>query len=175
MPKTRFQSIVFTAITAWIMVYCMTLYNTVLATGEFKNETFLHALQGMWFEYFIIFLCAFFISGHVAKHFAFRVVLPGDRPIFIILAIQTFTVITQVFFASIMATKKIHGFTYLFLPQFLTAYCKNFIMALPLQLIIAGPLARLIFRSIFMRNEKKAESTQGIQNLNKNILNRTTE
>ena len=172
MPKTRFQSVVFTAITAWMMVYCMTLYNTVLATGAFTNKTFLYALRGMWLEYLIIFLCAFFIAGHVAKYFAFRVVQPGDRPIFIIFAIQTFTVITQVFFASIIATIKIHGFTYLFLPQFLTAYCINFIMALPLQLIIAGPLARLIFRSIFLRTGKKAASTQDIQNLNQVILNR---
>lgn len=78
MPKTRFQSVVFTAITAWMMVYCMTLYNTVLATGAFTNKTFLYALRGMWLEYLIIFLCAFFIAGHVAKYFAFRVVQPGD-------------------------------------------------------------------------------------------------
>ena len=31
MPKTKFQSVIFTAITAWMMVYIMTLYNTVLA------------------------------------------------------------------------------------------------------------------------------------------------
>ena len=31
MPKTRGESIIFTAITAWMMVYIMTLYNTVLA------------------------------------------------------------------------------------------------------------------------------------------------
>ena len=136
------------------MVYGMTLYNTVLGTGEFTNSTFLHALTGMWVEFVIIFLCACFIAGNVAKYLAFRVVQPGDRPIFIIFAIQIFTVIAQVFFASIMATVKIHGFTILFLPQFMTAYCKNFIMALPLQLIIAGPLARLLFRSIFLRKEK---------------------
>lgn len=160
MPKTRFQTVVFTLVTAWLMVYGMTLYNTVLGTGEFTNSTFLHALTGMWVEFVIIFLCACFIAGNVAKYLAFRVVQPGERPIFIIFAIQIFTVIAQVFFARIMATIKIHGFTNLFLPQFMTAYCKNFIMALPLQLIIAGPLARLLFRSIFLRKEKG--SSQGI-------------
>ncbi|MDD6858204.1 MAG: hypothetical protein PUD71_07495 [Lachnospiraceae bacterium] len=34
MPKTRGESIFFTAITAWMMVYVMTLYNTVLAMGS---------------------------------------------------------------------------------------------------------------------------------------------
>ena len=99
MPKTRGESIFFTAITAWMMVYVMTLYNTVLATGNFTNYTFLTALKGMWIEYIIITLLAYFVSGHLAKMCAFRVVQPGDRPIFIIFAIQTFTVIWQVAFA----------------------------------------------------------------------------
>lgn len=41
MPKTKLESVIFTAITAWIMVYIMTLYNTVLAMGSFTNTTFL--------------------------------------------------------------------------------------------------------------------------------------
>ena len=50
MPKTTFQSLVFTAVTAWIMVYIMTLYNTVLSAQSFTNATFLSALKGMWVE-----------------------------------------------------------------------------------------------------------------------------
>lgn len=45
MPKTKFEAIVFTAITAWMMVYVMTLYNTVLATSSFTNSTFLIVLM----------------------------------------------------------------------------------------------------------------------------------
>lgn len=55
MPKTRFESIIFTAVTAWIMVYIMTLYNTILSGNSFTNRTFLTALKGMWIEYVIIF------------------------------------------------------------------------------------------------------------------------
>lgn len=152
MPKTRLESIFFTAITAWMMVYVMTLYNTVLATGSFTNSTFLIALKGMWIEYIIIFLLAYFVSGHIAKYFAFRVVQPGDRPIFIIFAIQTFTVVSQVAFASIIGVFHGYGFTGNFIPDYLTTYCKNFIMALPLQLFLVGPLARFIFRQIFLRD-----------------------
>lgn len=152
MSKTRLESIFFTAITAWMMVYVMTLYNTVLATGSFTNSTFLIALKGMWIEYIIIFLLAYFVSGHIAKYFAFRVVQPGDRPIFIIFAIQTFTVVSQVAFASIIGVFHGYGFTGNFIPDYLTTYCKNFIMALPLQLFLVGPLARFIFRHIFLRD-----------------------
>ena len=45
MPKTKFEAIVFTAITAWMIVYVMTLYNTVLATSSFTNSTFLIVLK----------------------------------------------------------------------------------------------------------------------------------
>lgn len=103
MPKTRGESIFFTSITAWMMAYVMTLYNTVLATGTFTNLTFFIALKNTWIEYIIIGLLAYFVSGHLAKMCAFRVVQPGDRPIFIIFAIQTFTVIWQVAFASVIS------------------------------------------------------------------------
>lgn len=55
MPKTKFEAIVFTAITAWMMVYVMTLYNTVLATSSFTNSTFLIVLKSMWIEFVIVF------------------------------------------------------------------------------------------------------------------------
>ena len=154
MPKTKFETVIFTAITAWIMVYIMTLYNTVLASGSFVNSSFLIALKSMWLEFVIIFLCAYFISAHVAKYFAFRVVKPGDRPIAIVFAIQTFTVVSQVALASIMGVWHGYGFTCQFIPGYLTTYCRNFIMALPLQLFVAGPLARALFRLLFRRESQ---------------------
>lgn len=154
MSRTRGESIFFTAITAWMMVYVMTLYNTVLATGSFTNATFLIALKGMWIEYIIIALLAYFVSSHLAKMCAFRVVQPGDRPICIIFSIQIFTVIWQVAFASILGVYHGYGFTRNFIPDYLITYCRNFIMAFPLQLIIVGPLARLIFRTLFIKHKK---------------------
>ena len=155
MPKTRGESIFFTSITAWMMVYVMTLYNTVLATGTFTNLTFFIALKNMWIEYIIIGLLAYFVSSHLAKMCAFRVVQPGDRPIFIIFAIQTFTVIWQVAFASVISVFHGHGFTANFIPDYLTTYCKNFILAFPLQLIFVGPLAIFIFRMLFISRKKE--------------------
>ena len=152
MPRTRSESIFFTAITAWMMVYMMTLYNTALATGSFTNSTFFIALKSMWVEYIIIALLAYFVSGHLAKICAFRIVQTGDRPIFIIFAIQTFTVIWQVTFASVLGVYHGYGFTANFIPDYLVTYCKNFILAFPLQLIIIGPLARLIFRMLFIKH-----------------------
>ena len=55
-------------------------------------------------EWFIGLLCAFFIASRTSKYFAFRVAKPTDRPIFIILCIQTFTVCTMVPLMSLLGT-----------------------------------------------------------------------
>ena len=62
MPKTKLESIVFTAITAWMMVYLMTLYNIVLASGTFVNATFLTALKTMWMEFMALPLQLFLVG-----------------------------------------------------------------------------------------------------------------
>lgn len=80
----------------------------------------------MWIEYIIIACLAYFVSSHLAKMCAFRVVQPGDRPIFIIFAIQIFTVIWQVAIASVLGVYHGYGFTRNFIPDYLTTYCRNF-------------------------------------------------
>ncbi len=67
-------------------------------TGSFTNMTFLIALKGMWIEYIIIF------------------------------AIQTFTVVWQVTFASVLGVYHGYGFTSNFIPDYLVTYCKNYVM-----------------------------------------------
>lgn len=151
MPKTKTESVVFTLLSAWPMVYIMTLYNQVLAAGSFTNASFLTALRGMWAEYVLICLCAFFISSPLALRLAFRVVRPDDRPIAVTLTIQVFMVVLQVALASVMAVCLSGGPDAQLVPRYLTACCRNFVMALPVQLLLAGPLARWLFRLVFRR------------------------
>lgn len=73
--------------------------------------------------------------------------------------IQIFTVIWQVVFASVIGVYHGYGFTVDFPANYLVTYCKNFIMALPLQLIVVGPLARFIFRCILSRERDGKERT----------------
>ena len=151
MPETKVESIIFTAVTAWIMVYIMTLYNMVIAGEDFVNATFLVALRGMWLEFVLIFLCAYFIFGPVARRLTFRVVKPEDRPIVIIVTMQIFTVVFQVALASILGVYHSYGLTEQLIPDYIMTYCRNFIMALPVQLFLAGPAARALFRGMFRR------------------------
>lgn len=144
------------------LVCCLFLLERI--KHDYYNEH-----KNMWIEYIIIELLAYFVSSHLAKMCAFRVVQPGDRPIFIIFAIQTFTVIWQVAFASVISVFHGHGFTANFIPDYLTTYCKNFILAFPLQLIFVGPLARFIFRMLFI-SRKKEKNMAEIQNDDEQIL-----
>lgn len=151
MPKTKRQTVFFAAITAWMMVYCMTLYNIVLSSNDFTNRSFWSALSGMWIEYIIILLCAIFIASPLAKKLAFRIVKPSDRPIAIVISIQVFTVVIQVAVGSLLGVIKMNGLGAQVLPCYLTAYCRNFLLAMPLQLLLVGPIARWIFRKVCIK------------------------
>ena len=98
----------------------------------------------------IVFLYAYFISSKVDKYFAFKVVQPADQGIVIVLMIQVFTVISQVALASILGVYHGYGFDSQFIPQYLITYCRNFMMALPVQLFIVGPMANISLEFYFL-------------------------
>ena len=102
-------------------------------------------MDGIYYYFFM----RLFISARIAKKLAFRVVKPGNRPIAVIFAIQVFTVVIQVALAGLIGVYRGYGFTAQLLPNYITVYCKNFIMALPVQIFIAGPIARALFHLMF--------------------------
>ena len=105
MPKTKFQNFIFTLMTAILMAYCMIVYSVAINSTEgLTNQTFLIALKEFPIEGIIVFLLAFFVASLIAKKLAFRIVNPKeDNKMFIILSIQTFTVLTMVGFMSLYA------------------------------------------------------------------------
>ena len=151
MPKTKFQEFIFTLITSGCIIFIMGVYNVAIHTGGLQAATFSHALHSFPLEWFIGFLCAFFIASKTSKYFAFRVAKPTDRPIFIILCIQTFTVCTMVPLMSLLGTIESSGITSNLI----------FIIAYPLQILVVGPFCRFVFRHLFVsasqENEGKIE------------------
>ncbi len=153
MPKTKFQNVIFTLMTAVLMAYCMIVYSIAINSQEgLINQTFLIALKEFPIEGIIVFLLAFFIASPIAKKLAFRIVNPRkDNKMFIILAIQTFTVLTMVGLMSVYALFAQHLINNNILCNYIVLYCKNFIMAYPLQIFFVGPMVRNIFRIIFKK------------------------
>ena len=88
MPKTKFQSVIFTALMAFCMVYCMTVYTITLNYGALSYQIFLMAIKEMWLEYIVVFCLIFFLITNTAKRLAFSIINPEcTQPIYIILAI----------------------------------------------------------------------------------------
>lgn len=158
MPKTKFQNFIFTLMTAILMTYCMIVYSVAINSPEgLINQTVLIALKEFPIEGIIVFLLAFFVASPIAKKLAFRIVNPKeDNKMFIILSIQTFTVLTMVGLMSIYALFVQHLINSNVVCNYIVLYCKNFIMAYPLQIFFVGPLVRNIFRIIFRKQLQQA-------------------
>ncbi len=150
MPKTKAQSLVFTAMMVFCMVFCMTVYNVALNFGVLSYQVFGLAIREMWVEYVVVFLLIFFIITKTAQKLAFRIVTPGvDKPIFLILAIQCFTVCLIVPVITLFATILHGGLTPDWFPRWIQLFFLCFPVALCLQVFFVGPLVRFLFRCIF--------------------------
>ena len=137
MPKTKFQSVVYTIIMATIMVYGMIVYNVALSTGGVRNETFIMALHEMPIMVPVAFV-----------RLAFTFVRPTDRPIVITCAISLMIICIMCPVMSLVATLL---FKEPSLGTWVHTFGCNLPMALCWQLLYCGPLARLIFRTLFRR------------------------
>lgn len=158
MPKTKFQNFIFTLMTAILMAYCMIVYSVAINSTEgLVNQTFLVALKEFPVEGVIVFILAFFIASPIAKKLAFRIVNPEkDNKMLVILSIQTFTVLTMVGLMSIYTLFAQHLINSNIVCNYIVLFCKNFIMAYPLQIFFVGPFVRNIFRIIFKNQLKEA-------------------
>lgn len=157
MPQTKFQNIVYTVIMAIIMVYGMIVYNVALNTGGVTNATFVMALHEMPIMVPIAIVLEFFVVEKLATRLAFTVVRPTDRPQVITYAISTMIVCIMCPTMSLIATLLFKE------PSFGTwvqTWGCNVPMALIWQLLFAGPLTRLIFRSIFRGQLNAAREQQ---------------
>ena len=150
MFKNKLEEGIFTVVTSGLMIFIMGVYNVAINTGGLKYATFIYAARSFPLEWAIGFLFAYFIAGRVSKHCAFKVACPQDRPIFIILCIQTFTVCTMVPLMSLLGTLESSGLTADLPVIWLQTVVCNFVVAYPLQIFAAGPFCRFLFRN-FLR------------------------
>lgn len=152
MPKTKFQGFIFTALMVFCMVYCMTAYNITLKFGTLSYQVLLLALREMWLEYIVVFCLIFFVITETAKKLAFRVINPANtQPIFLILAIQCFTVCQIVPVITLFATLVHNGISADWFCQWIQLAVICFPMALCTQVFFVGPLVRLVFRTLFKK------------------------
>lgn len=148
MPTTRKESLYFGLIMCFGMVLFMTLYNFYL-NDTFGQISFLGGITNFLIGFIVAIILDLYLVGPIAKKIAFKLTANTSNVLFKILTISTCMVIGMAFFMSIygLITSYFHNGLYSnsIIKEFLSVFCRNFIVALPLQIIIMGPIVRFLF------------------------------
>lgn len=153
MPKTKFQSVIFTIIMAFAMVYPMICYNISLNIGGMTNEVFLLAFHELLIMWPVAFVLEMFVVERLAKKLAFTFINPAKvtQPIVITLSISAMIVCLMCPMMSLVATILFKSAGTEFFAVWVETTIKNFPMAFFWQMFFAGPIVRLVFRTIFKK------------------------
>lgn len=153
MPQNKRESLIYTVMMCFMMVLWMSMYNVILHTGEFSVGSIRAGWLGFPFAYVYAMCFDWFLVSGAAKGFAFRfLVKPDSSTGKKIIAVSSCMVIPMVIVMSLYGSLEAcitTGEWSALILIWLTNIPKNLIMALPFQLIIAGPVIRSVFRSVF--------------------------
>ncbi|GGG78796.1 DUF2798 domain-containing protein [Corynebacterium pelargi] len=144
MPNSPKQALLFTLLMCPIMVAGMSLYNMIAIHG-FTWEALRMAIYGFPLALLVAFALDFFVVAQPAKALAAKIIRPSWPNWAKIVTVSTtmivFMVVLMSGFGAVMAV----GYTREVWAQWAANIPFNFIAALPLQLIIAGPIVRFVF------------------------------
>ena len=163
MPTNKRESLIFTIIMCGFMVFGMSVYNVARVHGwQFSLGIVADAWLGFPPAYIVAMLLDVLVASRFAKWFAFRfLVTPGKSgKLATTLAISTMMVFPMVLFMSLYGACEAatHTGAVAAIPMmWLQNIPFNFVAALPLNLLIAGPLARFVFRRAFPEGTVLAE------------------
>ena len=130
------------------MVYVMTIYNIWRVHG-YSHDIFTAAWMGFPPAYLVAFLADWFVVGNQAKTIAFKIIGKNPPAWKIVICVSTCMVGGMVVVMSLFGAVHSVGFSSQTLLVWLHNIPANFAVALPLQILVAGPLVRFIFRAAF--------------------------
>ena len=143
MPQNKRESLITTVLMCFAMVLWMSLYNVALQYGAVDLEVAAAAWLGFPAAYVFAMCCDWFLVSRLAKGFAFRfLVRPQDPPFKKVVCISSCMVVPMVLVMSLYGACEgaVHTGMWSGVPlQWLINIPRNFVMALPFQLLIAGP------------------------------------
>lgn len=152
MPKNKRESLIYTLMMCFVMVLWMSIYNVGLHSGEVSWSVLKASWLGMPLAYCCALVLDWFVVSGPAKKVAFRLLPTFASPLKIVMTVSTCMVLPMVFFMSLYGAIEGLSHTQAWNQLFLvwgTNILKNVVMALPFQLLVAGPLVRKVFRSLF--------------------------
>lgn len=153
MPQNKREDLIFSVLMVFIMAIWMCTYNIAIVYGGLSLEVLQEAWLAFPLAYLVAFLAEKLIVSKFAEWFAFRfLVKPTSKPWKITVAITCCIIVPMVIIMSVfgaiescMATGEWSTIGW----QYLIILPRNLAMALPFQLLVAGPLLRFIFRKLF--------------------------
>ena len=158
MPTNKRESLIFTFVMCFCMVLCMSIYNVARTQGGAPLDVLAAAWMGFPFAYVFAMLADWFVAGPLAKGVVFRLFAkPGTSPRVATLAVSCCMVVPMVIIMSLFgcfeAAAHVPGGIMAVLPGLSIAWLQNIgwnlLGALPVNLLIAGPIARTVFRRAF--------------------------
>ncbi|SDJ98426.1 hypothetical protein [Sediminibacillus albus] len=159
MPTTRKENFYFGMTMCIGMVIFMTFYN-LFVNGLLGTISFRAILIQLIIGFMIAFLLELFLVGPAAHKLAIALPFTKSKDIYRILSISFFMVVGMVHLMSIYGMVVSYLFNGLGEESILRSYysivLKNFIFALPLQLIIMGPAVRYLFGK-FVISQRSAQ------------------
>ena len=148
MPVNKKEKLVYTYLMVLFMCFGMVSYNVVLNNG-FNFES----LKLAWLTFPIMMPIAFvvewFIVSKIATKLIEKFVKPTDALPKVILISALCFVVQMVLIMSFVANLIYGDTTQSFLMNWLISIPKNFIVAFPLQVLLAGPIIGFVFRKLF--------------------------
>lgn len=160
MPTTKKENIYFGLMMCFGMVVFMTFYN-LITHGLIGTITFKEIMIQLMVVFVIASIVELFIVGPVAKIIAFSLPYDKSKKVLVILSLAFCMVSGMVLVMSLYGLGSAYFSGSLTGDSLLKSYFfivfKNFIFALPLQLIIVGPLVRYLFVK-FVRDKSAAGS-----------------
>lgn len=153
MPQNKRESLIYTVLMCFVMVFWMSYYNVILMYGGFSTEVLAAGWLGFPFAYVFAMCCDWFLISKLANGVTFRyLVKPKDPTLKKVVCVSCCMVVPMVVIMSLYGACEgaVHTGAWGSVPMnWLLNIPKNFIMALPFQLLVAGPLVRFLFRTAF--------------------------
>lgn len=150
MPRNLKEELLFTAMMAGLMVFGMVAYNVALAQG-FAGHYMLDVLGEYPGGLIVAVILDLLVVGPLAKKLAFRYIINDymkRHTTLIALTISVMMVVGMVSCMSLFGLIMAKNFAGNVFVNYLHTWGFNVIVALPLQLLIVGPIARTILGKV---------------------------
>ena len=145
MPRNFKEAMVFTCLMYGMMVFGMSMWNLFVAGAFSWKHVFLGFIPG----FIVAFILDTLIVGPIAKKIAFGILPSGLKHQLVkILTISGCMVLGMVTCMSFYGMVFSHGLSAISLPLYGRTWITNFVVALPYNFLIVGPIARFFLGEI---------------------------